>query len=234
MIVTRKLRGPTRVVIISHPPVLGQSLLDVFDHVADPRDRRGRRHDLTTVLGIATAAVCAGARSLTAIHEWAVDVGREALAAAGVLSPDQSVPSESTIRRTLQTLDPDELSGVVGAWLLARDATGWKGRVVVAIDGKTLRGTRVQDMAGPHLLAAITTGGIVAGQHQLPAKSSEITALPLLLESLSGKGFVVTADALHTQRSTAATLASAGHDYVLNGQGQPAQAPGRAQAPAVA
>src|SRR6266511_847122 len=39
--------------------------------VPDPRDRRGRRHPLVSVLALAAAAVLAGARSLTAIGEWA-------------------------------------------------------------------------------------------------------------------------------------------------------------------
>lgn len=200
-------------------PVCGQSLLGVFATIVDPRGRRGRRHDLASVLGIATAAVCAGARSLTAIAEWATDTGRDALIAAGVLGRGRRVPSESTIRRTLQAVDPDELSTTVGGWLLTRDATRWKDRLVVAVDGKTLRGARSTDGEAPHLLAAITTGGVVAGQRQIAAKTSEITALPALIESLPGQRFVVTADALHTQRSTACTLTGAGHDYVLTVKG---------------
>ena len=95
---------------------------------------------------IATAAVCAGASSLVAIAEWATDVGRDLLATSGLLRPGRRVPSESTIRRILQALDADELSAMIGAWLLA----------------------------------AVTRGGIVAGQHQLPAKTGEIAALPVL------------------------------------------------------
>ena len=161
-------------------PVCGQSLLGVFATIADPRGRRGRRHDLAGVLAIATAAVCAGASSLVAIAEWAADVCRDLLARSGLLRPGRRVPSESTIRRIFQALDADELSAMVGAWLLARDATRWKGRVVVAVDGKTLRGAKTRDMAAPHLLAAVTRGGIVAGQYQLPAKTGEIAALPVL------------------------------------------------------
>ena len=200
-------------------PVCGQSLLGVFATIADPRGRRGRRHDLAGVLAIATAAVCAGASSLVAIAEWAADVGRDLLATSGLLRPGRRVPSESTIRRILQALDADELSAMVGAWLLARDATRWKGRMVVAVDGKTLRGAKTRDMAAPHLLAAVTRGGIVAAQHQLPAKTGEIAALPVLLESLPSSKIVVTADALYTQRSTACTLTGQGHDYVLTVKG---------------
>jgi len=90
-------------------PVCGQSLLGVFATIADPRGRRGRRHDLAGVLAIATAAVCAGASSLVAIAEWAADVGRDLLVKSGLLRPGRRVPSESTIRRILQALDPGEL-----------------------------------------------------------------------------------------------------------------------------
>ena len=111
-------------------PVCGQSLLGVFATIADLRGRRGRRHDLAGVLAIAAAAVCAGASSLVAIAEWAADVGRDLLARSGLLRPGRRVPSESTIRRIFQALDADELSAMVGVWLLVRDATRWKGRMV--------------------------------------------------------------------------------------------------------
>jgi hypothetical protein len=45
-------------------------LLDDFAQLADPRQRRGRRHALGAVLAVAVAAVLAGARSLAAIGEW--------------------------------------------------------------------------------------------------------------------------------------------------------------------
>ena len=85
--------------------------------------------------------------------------------------------------RSAESFKPSTLANcslMVGARLLARDATRWKGRMVVAVDGKTLRGAKTRDMAAPHLLAAVTRGGIVAGQHQLPAKTGEIAALPVL------------------------------------------------------
>lgn len=96
-------------------------------------------------------------------------------------------------------------------------------------------------MAASHLLAAVTRGGIVAGQYQLPAKTGEIAALPVLLESLPRNKIVVTTDALH--RFTACTLTGQGHDYALtDGErhtGPPADraqnlAPGRTSPPTTA
>jgi DDE_Tnp_1-associated len=47
-------------------------LLGVLARVADPRHRRGVRRKLAVILGLAVCAVLAGARSFTAIAEWAV------------------------------------------------------------------------------------------------------------------------------------------------------------------
>src|ERR1035438_9837031 len=77
-------------------------LLAMLARVADPRHRRGVRYRLAVILGLAVCAVLAGARSFTAIAEWAADADAETLARLGVTG---GVPSESTFRRTLQRLD---------------------------------------------------------------------------------------------------------------------------------
>jgi hypothetical protein len=53
-----------------------RNLVDDVAQIADPRHRRGRRHPLAGVLGVAVAAVLAGAKSLAAIAEWAADAER--------------------------------------------------------------------------------------------------------------------------------------------------------------
>jgi hypothetical protein len=62
----------------------GPGLLGVLAMVADPRHRRGVRHRLAVILGLAVCAVLAGARSFTAIAEWAADADGETLARLGV------------------------------------------------------------------------------------------------------------------------------------------------------
>ncbi len=96
-------------------------LLRVLARVADPRHRRGMRHRLVVILGLAVCAVLAGARSFTAIAEWAADADEETLARLGVTG---SVPCESTIRRVLQRLDADALDELAGEWAARRTAPG--------------------------------------------------------------------------------------------------------------
>ena len=54
------------------------------------------------ILGLALCAVVAGARSFTAIAEWAADADEQTLRMPGITG---AVPSESTFRRTLRRLD---------------------------------------------------------------------------------------------------------------------------------
>src|SRR6478672_11313977 len=89
-------------------------LMEVFAQVPDPRDPRGVRHSLATVLTLAQTAVLAGARTLLAIAEWIQDADREALSRLGI-GTDQVLPSESTIRRSLGMLDADDLDARMGA-----------------------------------------------------------------------------------------------------------------------
>jgi hypothetical protein len=51
-------------------------VLAMLSRVADPRHRWGVRHRLAVILGLAGCAVLAGARSFTAIAEWAADADR--------------------------------------------------------------------------------------------------------------------------------------------------------------
>ena len=81
-----------------------QPLVQVLRNITDPRDRRGARHSLFTVLSLAVTGVLAGCCNLTAIWEHATDLTGADLKALG-LEKGQTLPVESTIRRVLQDLD---------------------------------------------------------------------------------------------------------------------------------
>src|SRR5438552_2050197 len=106
-------------------------LLAVLALVADPRCRRGVRHRLAVILGLAVCAVLAGARSFTAIAEWAADADEQTLAELGVT---RAVPCESTIRRTLQRLDVDDFGRRAGTWAQQRTMPPPGRRRLVAVD----------------------------------------------------------------------------------------------------
>jgi hypothetical protein len=152
------------------PAASSQYLLDLLAQVPDPRKKRGRRHPLAGLLAVGNAAVIAGAKSFAAIGQWAAEAGPEALAVLGAV---RGAADESTFRRAFALVSPDVLDGVLGAWLWTR-AMRAGGRLVIAIDGKTVRGARNKAGKAPHLVAAMAHGiGAVLGQVAVEAKSNE-------------------------------------------------------------
>ena len=188
-------------------------LLDLLAQVPDPRKRRGRRHALAGLLATGIAAVIAGSRSFAAIGQWAADAGPEALA---VLGAARGPAEESTFRRAFALVSADVLDRVLGAWLWTR-AVPASGRLVIAIDGKTVRGAKRKDGKALHLVAALAHGiGAVLGQVAVDEKSNEIPAVRELLKAFTDlAGAVFTIDAMHTQHDTAQAILSRGADYVM-------------------
>jgi len=133
-----------------------RSLLGCLAQLADPRQRRGRRHALGAVLAVAVCAVLAGARSLAAIGEWAGDAPGPVLAALGVrrdpLRRAWRPPGEATVRRVLARVDPDALDR-------APSAPGWPASNHRHRPGRRRRSTRVgrsRSTARPCAAAATT------------------------------------------------------------------------------
>ena len=99
-------------------------------------------------------------------------------------------------------------------WTCLQQAGGFAAQLgdVIAVAGKALRRSydRARKQSALHLVQAFATHSrLVLGQVAVEAKSNEITALPALLEMLSLKGRIVTADAMHTQKATAQAVTPA-------------------------
>ena len=82
--------------------------------------------------------MAAGARSFAAIGQWAADAGPEVLAGLGAA---RGPADESTFRRAFGLVSPDGLDRVLGAWMHIRASLAG-GRLVIAIDGKAVRGAK--------------------------------------------------------------------------------------------
>jgi hypothetical protein len=112
-------------------------------------------------------------------------------------------PSEAAIRKFLAKIDPVEVDELVGAWLMAQAHN----TEAIAIDGKTLRGTKGSELKQCHLLSAVLhVQGLTIAQTKVEDKTNEITAIKPLLNEIDIEGSIVTLDALHTQKETARYL----------------------------
>jgi hypothetical protein len=179
--------------------------------------RRGRRHPLAGLLAVGIAAVIAGSRSFAAIGQWAADAGPEVLAGLGAA---RGPAEEPAFRRAFALVSVDVLDQVLGAWLWTRSSRAG-GRLVIAVDGKAVRGAKDKTGKAPHLVAALAHGiGAVLGQVAVDAKPNEIPAVRDLLRAFASlAGAVVTIDALHTQSDTAQVITGRQADYVMTVKG---------------
>ncbi len=182
-----------------------------FVTLQDPRIERTKRHALMDVVVIAILAVIAGADGWDDIEQFADARSRwlkTFLALRG------GVPCADTFRRVFAALDAEEFQRCVLGWMCEL-ADGLSGKLV-AIDGKTARGS-FGDGRGPlHLVSAwVAENSLALAQIAVEDKSNEIVAIPRLLALLDLRGATVTIDAMGCQKAIAAAIVDRGADYVL-------------------
>ena len=131
----------------------------------------------------------------------------------------KGVAPAQTLRRALRALNPKALQGAFSSWVASLQAKiSGQNPGVVAIDGKTLRGSK-QDRNGSGALHVVSAyahaAGLVLAARAVETKGNEITAIPELLDMLAIEGAVVTIDAIGTQKTIAAKIVEKKADYVL-------------------
>jgi predicted transposase YbfD/YdcC len=198
----------------------GAGLLECFAQIPDPRDPRGVRHSLSSILGLATAAVAAGQILLVEITEWISAADQGLLAAMGCRRNGLGrfvAPHKDTVERVFAVLGAQDLAAQVSAHQLRgtdiRPTGAPIGAAVllpaIAFDGKAMRGAVGADGKIPYLLAAAThIGCTVIAERAIGAKTNEVPEVQPLLRALaaSGEGVggcVFTMDAGHTVRAHA-------------------------------
>lgn len=186
------------------------SLCDCFVDLTDPRVERSRRHLLIDIVVIAVLAVLANSDKWKDIHIWAES---NCSWLSSILELPNGIPSRDTFRRTISRLDPQEFQNAFLDWLRGM-RKGLRG--VVAVDGKTVRGSKAGGNKPLHIVSAwATEQNLTLGQRLVDGKSNEITAIPILLRTLAIKGAIVTIDAMGCQKEIAATIVAAKAHYCL-------------------
>ena len=184
-----------------------RSLWDVLGAIADRRGRKGRQFPLQAVLAIAIAAMLAGANDLRAIFRWGRRLKPEALALFGI----ERAPCHATYHYVFRSLDGDALARALGGFACGRAEPGH-----IALDGKTLRGSRRLDATALHVVSAFATQlSAVVGDLAVAPDGNEITAALALLKDLPLDGAIVTGDAIFYQREICQTITDGHGDYLF-------------------
>src|SRR6266852_8933650 len=192
-------------------------LIEVFADITDFRQARGKRHPLSAILALACCAMLCGSRSYSAIAEWGRNYGT---AIAHALGFTHNTPCASTLHTIFRYIDREAFEAKVGAWAERMVATVPAApevpAIAMAVDGKTLRGSKKQGAPGMHLLSVLAHRvGLTLTQQAVAAKTNEIKAVETIFGQIVLTGRIVTMDALLTQRQVAQTIVEAGGDYVM-------------------
>jgi predicted transposase YbfD/YdcC len=190
-----------------------KKLVEHFAGLEDPRCGGKIEHFLIDILVIAVCAVIAGAESWVDMELYGE---QKAHWLATFLALPNGIPAHDTFRRVFMLIDPRDFESRFTAWTQAFARS--TDREVIAIDGKTVRGSfdRSRDQGPLHIVSAwASERGLVLGQRQVDDKSNEITAIPELLDTLELKRSIVTLDAMGCQRAIASKILERGADYLV-------------------
>lgn len=190
------------------------SLITILKSIEDPRVDRTKLHSLTDILFIAVcSSICGmcGWEDFQAFAEHKEEWFRK------FIPLKNGVPSHDTFRRVFERLNPKQLQLALAEMnkVLAGNLEG----KVVAIDGKTLKGSldTANGIAAIHTVSAwASESRVVLGECDTEAKSNEITAIPSLLKMIEVKGAIITIDAMGCQKQIAKQIVKENKaDYVF-------------------
>lgn len=194
------------------------SLIEVLAEVRDPRSRHGRIHPLSAVLALTVLAMLRGCRGPVAISQFGRDHGASLAHALGFRRG--RTPAASCLSELFGRLDAVAFEAALARWIRSRmpppAPDGSADKQPIALDGKTLRGSRDGDAPGQHLVAAYAPlVEAVVAQVRVDARTNEHKAALELLGILPVKGNVFTGDAMFCQRDFCEKVIEGGGDYVL-------------------
>ncbi len=183
-----------------------RSLLGHLRSLPDPRRRQARVYPLAGFIGMLVLAAAAGESSLRGMWVWAVERWEMIGDRLGFWDVGRP-PALTTVWKVMQRVDVGQMESVLAKW--SRQELGAV-EGVIAIDGKTLRGSK---RYGEVALQVVTAAGQdlqrILAQSQVQAGDWVATALDLL-GTLPLEGKVVTMDAGLLHRSVAQTVVKKG------------------------
>ena len=190
-------------------PAATLTFFAALQHLPDPRDTRGRRHDQAFVLCGVVLAIMAGRARVSAIHrflrnrlEWVRESTKTAVARC---------ISRAQLPRLLARVDWTALNTLIFTHLGVRLEAVAEGEWI-AVDGKALRGSPGEQV----LLARSHQSGCILAQQPLSGpKRSEVTAVRTLLAQPQLAGRKITLDAAHCNPVTTAQIHQAHGTYLV-------------------
>jgi predicted transposase YbfD/YdcC len=191
-------------------------LLDYFSDIPDPRKTINRKYPLHEIIAITILAVVSFAKGWEDIERYG-KAKRKWL--SNHLELKAGIPKHDVYRRVFTVLKPELIEACFMNWVRAIKQN--TPREVIAIDGKTVRGTfNAESGKALHIVSAwATSNRLVFGQVKTDEKSNEIPAIPVLLDKIALEGSIVSIDAMGCQYEIADKIVKKKADYVFSLKG---------------
>lgn len=196
---------------------IGNSILEYFSSVADPRIELKTMHILVEIIAMTLCAIIAGADDWVEVANFSNEK-KEWLKT--FLKLPNGIPSHDTFGRVFSLINPEEFGKCFITWL--QSIFPLSNSETIAIDGKTARRShdRINNKKPIHMVSAWAVNqGLILGQTKTDEKSNEIKAIPELLRTLDLKSCVVTIDAMGAQTKITKQIIEQEGDYVISLKG---------------
>lgn len=192
-----------------------ETLLTILREVRDPRDVNAR-HELSSILFIALAASLCGAKTCVDYADFGSAHEKEL---SEIVDLEHGAPSHDCFSRVFRLLDAEEVAAALARFGQAMRSSLGLGapKGVIAVDGKSLRRgyERGRSFMPPLMVSVWDAETRVSIAACRAPGGNEVAGTLALLKTLTLKGCIVTADALHCHPAMAKAIKATGADYAL-------------------
>lgn len=193
------------------------SVRAVLREVPDSRGKKGRLHRLEAILGLILLSMLTGRKGMMAAFRLGRSLSRAQLNRLGFRRDRQS-PCHATLTETLRGIDPDAMARAFSRLTAGERVESVEEAALrqIAIDGKTLRGSKDGEARAEHVLSAFCAAlEQSVGHVSSRGKGREIPDALRLLETIDLEGMVVTGDAIFCQKTITSQIVEKGGDFLL-------------------
>ncbi len=190
-----------------------ESVLNYLTEVVDTRQASKVWHKMSDIIALVYFAMLSEAEEWTAYEIFGKE--HEAFLRKYLELP-YGIPSHDTIKRVFSIVSPEFMEGFQAKWNeMLNSGEGEKIKKILAIDGKTQRGSGSATQKANHIVSVVDENGFCLGEERVDDKSNEITAIPELINHINIKGHIITTDAMGCQREIVKKIRKKQADYVL-------------------
>ena len=175
-----------------------KTLFNHFELLEDPRDIRGKKHELINIMIMTIYGILCGYTDFTNLADF-LKVHEDYF--TNLLNLEHGTPSYDTLSKVFSIIDSKKFLELFIEWI--NQIIKGNG-LHVSIDGKAVKSARDKINGGntPYIVSAFLSDiGISIGQVKVDDKSNEITAIPELIDLLDIEGKIITIDAIGTQEN---------------------------------